>query len=136
MDVRWIAAAGAEPVSALQRQARTQRPCYSNWTRRSTMRFSNGLLFVMALALLSALVMPADALHGKIDNLFRPISSPVRQFAHGVDAHVNAPEKRPSEKDDTRSSGQLRDEIETLKFQLAQKDLQIADLNRQLNEFN
>ncbi len=100
------------------------------------MRFNHGLLLLMAAALVAAFVLPADALHGKIDNLFWPISAPVRQLAHGVDSRLTVPQKRPSEKNDSRTEGQLRDEIETLKFQLAQKDQQIDDLHRQLNEFN
>ncbi len=100
------------------------------------MRFNHGLLFLMFASLLASFVIPADKVSGKINRLFSPISSPVRRLAHGVYEKTNEPPPLPSEKQDNRPADALRDEIQTLKFQLALKDQQIADLNRQLNEFN
>lgn len=100
------------------------------------MRFNHGLLFLMGLALLVSFVLPSEKLRGKIDGLFTPVSYPVRRLAHTTYEKTSEPVQRPSAKQDARGADQLRDEIETLKFQLAQKDQAIAELQRQLNEFN
>src|SRR5438105_1064360 len=100
------------------------------------MRFNHGLLFMMALALLVSFVRPIENMRGRIDGLFMPVAFPVRKMAHGVYEKTSDPVQRPSAELDHRPADKLRDEIETLKFQLAQKDQAIAELQRQLNEFN
>jgi cell shape-determining protein MreC len=100
------------------------------------MRVNHGFLFMMGAALLASFVVPAEKLQGKFDRLYTPIAYPVRRLAHGVWERTSEPEKMPSARDDKRGADKLRDEIETLKFQLVQKDLAIAELQRQLNDFN
>ena len=86
------------------------------------MRFNGILLGLMALAAISALAMPpttGDSFR-KVGILFMPISSPVRQIAGSVDARMVKPIPTPSsEASAGRTAAQLRDDNETLKFQVS-----------------
>src|SRR5689334_10986599 len=99
------------------------------------MRLNYGFLFMMAAALLASFFVPAQKLQGKIDGLFTPVAYPVRVMAHGVWQRTKEPDVRPSARNDTRGPEQLRDEIQTLKFQLTQKNQIIEELQHQLKTF-
>jgi len=76
----------------------------------------------MALAAISALAMPPTTgdTFRKVGILFMPISSPVRQIAGNVDARLVKPPSTPSsEASAGRTAAQLRDDNETLKFQVS-----------------
>jgi cell shape-determining protein MreC len=100
------------------------------------MRLNYGFLFMMAAALLASFLVPTQKLHGKIDALFTPIAYPVRTLAHGVYKNTTEPPKPPSVRNDTRDAEQLRDEIQTLKFQLAEKTRRVAELEQELSDFS
>ncbi len=86
------------------------------------MRFNGILLGLMALAAISALAMPpttGDSFR-KVGILFMPISSPVRQIAGSVDARMVKPiPTTSSEASAGRTAAQLRDDNETLKYQVS-----------------
>ena len=85
------------------------------------MRFNRILLSLMALAAISALAMPptmGDSFR-KISILFMPVSLPVRLIAGSVDARIVKPIPTPSaELNAGRTAAQLRDDNETLKYQV------------------
>ena len=85
------------------------------------MRFNAVLLSLMGLAAISALAMPptmGDSFR-KLGILFMPVSSPVRQIAGTVDARMVKPIPLPSTQTSAgRTAAQLRDDIETMKYQI------------------
>jgi hypothetical protein len=102
------------------------------------MRLSLPLLVMMALAALGALFLPptsGESLRALTGALFLPISSPVRQIAGNVDGRLVKPRVPPSiQNTAARSNQQLVDEIETLRYQVADIGNKADKLRQQLNE--
>ena len=101
---------------------------------RSTSRVH---IFLMAVALLSAFVMPPTLGNAvrKVDWLLTPVSYPVRQVAASFDARLVKSQPTPSgEAAGGATVEQLRDENQTLKFRVKQLTTVNENLQRQLND--